>query len=209
MSGGTRDAAGAGGGPGPADAGEITRLLRELPGGRREVVDRVYALLYGPLRDLAARAMRGERGSHTLQATALVHESYVRLVGGAPVEWRGRAHFLALAARVMRQVLVDHARARRRAKRGGGLERVTLTGALAAAPGGDGYDALDLERALERLAAAHPDQARVVEMRFFGGMTHEEIAEVAGVATRTVERHWRFARAWLLAALGEGPGAGP
>jgi RNA polymerase sigma factor (TIGR02999 family) len=179
---------------------EITRLLRELPGAEREVVDRVYALLYPDLRMLAERAMRAERGDHTLQTTALVHESYLRLAGGALVEWRGRAHFMALAARVMRQVLVDHGRGRGRAKRGGGLERVTLTGEIAAAPGA--FDALDLERALGQLAQEHAEKARVVEMRFYGGMSTEEIAEVLGVTTRTVERHWRFARAWLLAALG-------
>jgi RNA polymerase sigma factor (TIGR02999 family) len=115
---------------------------------------------------------------------------------------------MALAARVMRQVLVDHARARGRGKRGGGLQRVTLTGDLAAAPQPGNFDALDLERALDVLAAEHPEKARVVEMRFFGGMSQDEIAEVEAVTTRTVERHWRFARAWLLARLDEGPAAG-
>jgi RNA polymerase sigma factor (TIGR02999 family) len=191
-----------------ADHGDLTRLLHELPAGRRDVVDRVYALLYDELRALADRAMSRERGDHTLQTTALVHESYVRLATGAQVEWRDRAHFMALAARVMRQVLVDHARARGRGKRGGGLQRVTLTGDLAAAPQPGNFDALDLERALDVLAAEHPEKARVVEMRFFGGMSQDEIAEVEAVTTRTVERHWRFARAWLLARLDEGPAAG-
>jgi RNA polymerase sigma factor (TIGR02999 family) len=187
--------------------GEVTQLLSEYRGGRREALDQLLPIVYGELRVMAARYLRGERGDHTLQPTALVHEAYVRLVDQRDVDWQNRAHFFGVAAQIMRRLLVDHARASQRRKRGGGQLKVPLeeAGDVAGAAGGNEVDLLALDDALERLAALSPQQGRVVELRYFGGLSIEETAEVLGVSTMTVKRGWAMARAWLHRELtGEG-----
>lgn len=149
------------------------------------------------LRLIAAAYMRRERGDHTLQPTALVNEAYLKLVSSPDRQASGRARFLGIAARAMRQILVDHARARASAKRGGGWDRITLSGVASAEEGAPGVETLALDEALARLAAFHERSARVVELRFFGGLTIAEAAEVVGVSHGTVEADWTFARAWL------------
>lgn len=187
-----------------SERGEATRLLERLAAGERSDADRLLELIYGELRQLAGAQLVRERAGHTLQPTALVHEAWLRLIDQQRVAWQGRGHFLGIAAQAMRRILVDHARGKRRAKRGGAWRRVQLEeGALTEA--GDGLDLLALEDALERLAQLSERQARVVELRFFGGLSSEESAELLGVTRRTVERDWRFARAWLYEELaGEG-----
>ena len=153
-------------------------------------------LVYGELRRLARHYLSRERSDHTLQCTALVHEAYVRLAGGNPPDWKDRAHFFGVAARLMRQVLVDHARAHRAAKRGGGAPRLTLDEELIGAGSAD-LDVLALDDALTDLAAVSPQQSQIVELRFFSGLTIEETSEVLGVSPATVKRSWTTARAWL------------
>lgn len=154
-----------------------------------------FAGLYDDLRTVAARELRAERRNHTLRATALVHEAYLRLSKTKGVQWSNRSHFLAMAAKTMRQVLVDHARARRCAKRGGAAERITLCeGHLIAQPE---LDVEALDQALARLEAFDTRQSQIVEMRFFAGMSAEEIADVLDVSSKTVKRDWAMARAWL------------
>jgi RNA polymerase sigma factor (TIGR02999 family) len=163
----------------------------------------LVSTLYDQLHRLAEAALRSERPDHTLSATALVHEAYLRLPEPGRVQWQDRGHFMAVASRVMRRVLVDHARRRSAAKRGGG-ERVTLRDDLAVVPDRT-LEILCLDEALSRLEALDQRQARVVEMRFFSGLEVEEIGRVLGVSEATVKRDWRFARAWLLAELAESP----
>jgi RNA polymerase sigma factor (TIGR02999 family) len=182
------------------DSASVTQLLLEWTGGDRAALDRLMPLVYGELRRLAAGYLGRERRDHTLQPTALVHEAFLRLVDQQRIEWQGRAHFLALAATLMRQLLIDHARKHRAAKRGSGGPRLTLLeGDLAAEP--RDVDLLDLDRALSALAALDSRQARVVELRYFGGMTIEETAEVLEVSPATVKLDWSLARAWLLREL--------
>ena len=159
---------------------------------------------YDPLRRIAREYMERERRGHTLEPTALVHEAYLRLVGGAPVDWQGRAHFYSLAARTMRRVLVDHARARQRERRGGVQQRVPLEEAepVLLTPEDSPVDLVALDDALGRLAEAHPRPCQVVEYRFFGGMEGRAIAEVLQVSERTVKREWQFAKMWLHRELG-------
>ncbi len=175
------------------DPGEVTRLLRSARDGQPAALERLIPLLYADLRRLAQRQLGREYGDRTLNATALVHESYLKF-GGIALAATDRAHFLAMAARAMRQVLVDHARDRKAAKRGGGLwERITLTdGAWAQEFDSDGVLALD-----EALRGLEPRERQVVECRFFGGMEEQEIAAALGVSQRTVQRDWLKARAWL------------
>jgi RNA polymerase sigma factor (TIGR02999 family) len=183
--------------PPPPDA-DVTGLLLAWGRGDQSAADRLVPAVYDELRRHAERAMRREGVEHTLQATALVHESYLRLVDQRRVEWRNRAHFFAIASTVMRRILVDHARARLTAKRGGGAVPVSLAGAEPATPEGtDEADLLALHEALEKLAALDPDQARLVELRYFGGLTIEETAEALSVSPATVKREWAVARAWL------------
>lgn len=180
----------------PPPAG-VTVLLRAASSGDREAFDRLFPLVYDELRALAGRQLRRESPGHTLEATALVHEAYVKLAVPEGAGWSDRAHFFAIASRAMRQVLVDHARRRGARKRGGAWARTTLSGK----PLGldtDPEELLALDAALEGL---EPRQRQVVEMRFFGGMTEEEVAEALGVSDRTVRREWVRARAWLYAAL--------
>jgi RNA polymerase sigma factor (TIGR02999 family) len=174
-----------------------TELLQSWRGrGSRQAFDRLVALLYGELEQIAHGAMRHERDGHTLQTQALLHEAYVRLID-AKVDWKDRAHFLAVAARTMRRVLVDHGKAKRRLKRGGGV-LVPLTGPIdtpAADPAP--IDVLVLSDAIDRLAAQDERKAQIVELHFFGGLTEEETAEALDVSLSTVERDLRVARAWL------------
>lgn len=179
-----------------SDPRTFTALLDDVGAGRQESVDALMPVIYHELRRRAARYLRRERGGHTLQTTALVHEAYLRLAGTEEVRWESRAHFFAIAAQAMRRILVDHARHRRRAKRGGDGERVSLDQADVAAAE-HGVDLLALDQALARLAAVDPQQARVVELRFFGGLSVEEAATVLGVSASTVKRDWAMARAWL------------
>jgi len=164
-------------------------------GGSREAIDGLLSTAYEELRRIAEIHMRREYAGHTLQATALVHEAFLRLAD-QDARWNDRAHFCAVASQAIRRILVDHARSKGRAKRGGDRNRVTLHD-HDAVTGLPGVDILDLEEALEGLAALHARQARIVELRFFGGLTMPEIAEALGVSVRTVEGDWRMARAWL------------
>jgi RNA polymerase sigma-70 factor, ECF subfamily len=171
--------------------------------------DKMLPIVYGELRRLAAGYLRRERPGHTLQPTALVHEAYVRLIDQRQIDWSNRAQFIGLAAVMMRRILVNHARDRVAGKRGGGAEHVPLTLA------GEGIGApevnlLDLHEALNELTETDPRKGRIVELKFFGGLTTEEIAETLGVSTATVERDWKFARAWLYRVVsGSGESSGP
>jgi RNA polymerase sigma-70 factor, ECF subfamily len=163
-------------------------------------VDRLMPEAYQELRRLAAAYLRRERPGQTLQPTALVHEAYLRLAKDKPGRWQNRAHFCAIAAHSMRQILIERARARGALKRGGAQPRVTLNEALVAG-GEQSFDLLELDVALEKLAALDPEQARLVELRFFGGLTVEETAEAMSISPATVKRHWAIARAWLAREL--------
>ena len=184
-----------------ADSTAITELLIAWSDGQREALDRLAPLVYEDLRRLAARYMRREPAGHALQSTALVHEAYLRLIDQRQVQWRNRAHFFGVAAQMMRRILVDYARRRRAERRGGGWERVTLTGDPVGPDGANEVDVLSLHEALERLAAFDPRQERIVELRYFGGLTIEETAEVVGASPATVARDWTMAKAWLRADL--------
>jgi RNA polymerase sigma-70 factor, ECF subfamily len=179
---------------------DVTQLLLGWSGGDRSASEQLMAAVYAELHAQAARAMGREIPEHTLQATALVNEAYLRLIDQRRVEWRNRAHFFGVAAQLMRRILVDHARGRDAAKRGGGVRPVTLGHADAAGdatPDEGGVDVLVLHDALERLAAIDPRQARVVELRYFGGMNIEDTAEALDLSPATVKREWAVARAWL------------
>ena len=183
----------------------VTQLLREWSGGSGEALDKLIPIIYEELRARAAGYLRRERPGHTLQTTALVHEAYLRLVDARDVRWQNRAHFFAIAATVMRRILVDHARKRSASKRGGSGIRLTLDEDLAAAANGpEGVDLIAVDESLDRLAALDPQQARVVELRFFSGLSVEETAEALGVSPRTVKRDWTVAKAWLHRQLSRG-----
>lgn len=178
------------------DPRTTTRLLDRLGAGDRAAAEELAPLVYAELHRLAERHMAGQGREHTLQPTALIGEVWLRLVGGAPLAFAGREPFYALASRIMRSVLVDHARARAAQKRGGDRARVTLQGDERSADASE-VDVLALDEALVRLQAMDPELHRLVELRFFGGLAHPEIARTLGVSLRTVERNWRLARAWL------------
>ena len=186
--------------PGPVP--EITELLIAWSDGRREALDHLMPVVHNDLRRVAAGYMQRERAGHALQPTALVNEAYLRLVDQRRVKWRNRAHFFGVAAGMMRRILVDDARRRRAERRGGEWRRVTLTGVDVAADEPDQLDVLTLHDALERLAVFDPQQARIVELRYFAGLTIDEAAEVVGVSAATVTREWTIAKAWLRANLG-------
>jgi RNA polymerase sigma factor (TIGR02999 family) len=177
--------------------GAVTLLLTRLREGNQEAANELAPLVYAELRRMAGAYMQRERSGHTLQATALVHEAYMRLVGGEPAEWQNRAHFFAIAAHTMRQVLLDYARRRHADKRGGaGIRKVDMDAELLVAS--DALeDVIAVDEALEKLAAIDPRQSRLVELRFFAGLSVEEAAEVLGVSAVTVKREWRLAKAWL------------
>ena len=178
----------------------ITQLLIAWSDGNREAVEELLPLVYGELRRLASRYLRHERTDHTLQPTALVHEAYLRLIDQRKVRWRNRAHFFGIAAQVMRRILVDHARAHAAQKRGAGWEHIPLVEERLPSGAGD-VDVVALDDALERLAAMDPQQARIVELRYFGGLTIDEVAEVTQISSATVVREWTMAKAWLRAEL--------
>lgn len=186
--------------------GDATQLLHDWRGGDLKARDRLVALLYDELRALAGRQFGRENPAHTLQPTALVGEAYQRLAALDRIDWRDRAHFIAVAARLMREILIDHARRRQADKRDGG-QRVTLSTGIAAPD--SALDALALEQALQRLEELAPDKARVVELRFYGGLSIEEAAEAMAISPATVKRHWQAARVWLLDALSSDPAAAP
>jgi RNA polymerase sigma factor (TIGR02999 family) len=179
---------------------DVTRLLQAWSDGDETALDRLVPLVEADLRRLARACMRQERKDHTLEPTALVNEAFLRLAGARHLEWQDRAHFMGIAARLMRRVLVDYARSRGYQKRGGGAERVSLDGALleAAAPP---LDVIELDRALNAFSTIDGRRSQVVELRFFGGLTVEETAEVLQVSTETVKRDWRLAKLWLLREL--------
>ena len=188
-----------------ADMGEqstqgMTRLLREARAGDRAALDELLPLVYRELRQIAARHLAQERPGHTLQATALVHEVYLRLIDQHSVDWRNRAHFFSIAAEMMRRILVNHAVSRRAQKRGAGETLLSLDEVISF-PNRQDVDLILLDEALTRLAELDPSQARIVELRFFGGLTVEEVAEVLGVSDSEVKREWRSAKAWLTTQL--------
>jgi RNA polymerase sigma factor (TIGR02999 family) len=186
---------------GPAAPPDVTLLLSRLRQGDDRALERLMPLVHDELRRLARYHMRGERAGHTLQPTALAHEAYMRLVDLDRIDWRGRAHFFAVAAGIMRRILIDHARKRRAARRGGGAAHVSLDeGAGVADQRPEELVALD--DAMGRLAELDPRQERIVELRFFGGLSVDETAAVLGISARTVKREWAVARAWLRAELG-------
>lgn len=179
----------------------ITRLLKDWSGGDQEVLDELMPLVYEELRRQAARHLRKERPNHTLQTTALIHEAYLKLVG-QEVNWQNRSHFFAIASQAMRRILVDHARTRHREKRGGIVENLPLEEALAAGAEGKRLDLVELDEALTRLAKLDDRQAKIVELRYFSGLSIDETAEVLGVSNSTVRADWTMAKAWLKSEIG-------
>ena len=178
------------------DAGDVTRLLREIKEGRTGAMEDLVPLVYDELHRIAERHMRRENEGHTLQPTALLNEAYMKLVDQTRTDWQGRTHFLAVASGAMRRILIDHARGRLCRKRGAEFHRVDIDDVLEHIAGGDA-ELVDLHEELERLAALDARQARIVELRFFGGLSVEETADALGVSKRTVESEWAHARAWL------------
>lgn len=174
----------------------VTQLLIDWSKGDKEALDNLVPLVYDELRRQAARYLRHERAGHTLQTTALIHEAYLRLVDQRNVHWQNRAHFFGIAAQMMRRILVDHARTKKRAKRGGSDIRVSFSEATLKAPDQD-LDIVALDEALEHLAEIDEQQSKIVELRFFSGLTVEETAEVMGISAATVKRNWSMAKAWL------------
>ena len=175
---------------------ETTRILRDLSGGNREALNQLMPIVYRELRRLAKHYLRNERPDHTLQATALVHETFLRLIDQTNVQWQDRAHFIGISAHLMREILINHAVARKRLKRGGGQYKVSVeeAGAWLSEPE---VDLIVLNDALNELAAIDPRQSQIVELRFFGGLSVEETAEALALSTATVKREWRLAKAWL------------
>lgn len=179
----------------------VTRtLLAEVDEPSAKEAEKLLPLVYDELRDLARNYLRGERANHTLQPTALVHEAFIKLVDQSRVDWKGRTHFYAVSAAAMRRILIDHARARGRDKRGGGWQQVLLE-EVDGSGGKNMMHVVALDAALESLQELDPGQARIVELRFFGGLTVEEVAHVLGVSKRKVEGDWTHAKAWLRTAL--------
>jgi RNA polymerase sigma factor (TIGR02999 family) len=181
---------------------EITQILAELDSDSHDsAVERLLPLVYAELRALSGAYLERERPDHTLQATALVHEAYLRLAGRSGRRWADRAHFFRAAAKTMRHILINHAHKHRAARRGGGARGLVLEESMAIAPRRPGADLEALDEALVRLASIDREKAQVVELRFFAGCTIDETAEALDLSTATVERHWRFARAWLRSEL--------
>jgi RNA polymerase sigma factor (TIGR02999 family) len=179
---------------------EITQLLIDLTNGNRAAVDTLLPLIYSELRSLAANYLRRERIDHTLQPTALVHEAYLRLVDQTQVNWQNRAHFFGVAAQMMRRILVDHARAHEANKRGGDFQKVELEDVLNAGVNRS-WELIALDDALVELATFDETKSRIVELRYFGGLTVEETAEALNVTPVTIKRHWRMAKAWLFGKI--------
>jgi RNA polymerase sigma-70 factor, ECF subfamily len=184
---------------------DVTLILQEWGAGDKDAHDRLMPFVYNELRRLARHYLQNERADHTLQPTALVHEAYLRLIDQRRVNWQNRAHFYGVAAQLMRRILVDHARAHSAEKRGGGLANVELDEAGSFPQQQKGIDLIALDEALERLTKFDKRKSRVVEMRFFGGLSEEEIAEVLQVSTKTVIRDWQMAKLWLYSELANTP----
>jgi RNA polymerase sigma factor (TIGR02999 family) len=182
---------------------DLSAILAAAGAGDQAAAERILPLVYDELRAQAERFLRGERRGHTLQPTALVHEAYLRLAEQTRVQWKSRVHFLAVAATMMRRILVNHARSRSRQKRGGEALRLTFDEGLATESRRE-LDLVALDEALERLGAIDAQQARLVELRFFAGMTAEEAAAALGISERTAHRDWAMAKAWLHAEIGKG-----
>ena len=187
------------------NSSEISLLLDQYRDGQSEAFGKLMALVYDDLRRLAAWQLQTERSEHTLQPTALVHEAYLKLIGQNPVDWQNKAHFFALAAQIMRHILVDHARAKQRDKRGGGLICAPMDVALnlsqSSEPG-----LVELDEALKSLARQDERKSRIVELRYFGGLNIEETADALGVSPATVRREWTLAKAWLRCEMGKDAG---
>jgi RNA polymerase sigma factor (TIGR02999 family) len=190
--------------PSSSSTHHVTALLKAWGQGDASALDALLPTVYGELHRQAERCMRGQSAGHTLQATALVHEAYLKLVDQATVEWRSRAQFYGVAAKAMRSILIDHARARRAAKRGAGATRVTLATVPDVAGKTPVVDVLELDEALQRFAELDPDKARLVELRYFGGLSIMEVSEVLELSPATVKRQWTTARAWLRRELTPG-----
>lgn len=182
---------------------DVTALLIQLTNGKREALDEILPLIYDELRALASRHLSREhrRSHHTLQPTALVHEAYLQLVNQRAVSWEGRSHFFGAAANLMRQILIQHARRHSSEKRGGGLEKMQLEESIIIESNEKSFELLALDEALEELARFDDRKAKIVELRYFGGLSVEETAEVMGVSEITVKRHWRVAKGWLYEKL--------
>jgi RNA polymerase sigma factor (TIGR02999 family) len=183
---------------------EVTQLLGQLTGGNRAAVDQLLPLVYKELKRIAGGQLSHERPDHTLQATALVHEAYLKLVDQRDVNWQNRAHFFGVAAQAMRRIMLDYAKSKKRGKRGGGLRKVSLDVDLIISEDRAG-DLLDIDEALTRLEQLDPRQGKVVELRFFCGLSVEETAEVMGISAPTVKREWALAKAWLHRELTRDP----
>jgi RNA polymerase sigma factor (TIGR02999 family) len=190
----------AGGAQMPASPNDITQLLVDWSNGNKLALDGLMPLVYDELHRIAGRYLRREREGHTLQTTALINEAYLRIVDQNRVSWQSRAHFFGVAAQMMRRILVDHARSHLYAKRGGGAQKLTLDEAIATPKERD-LDLVALDDALTTLAQVDPQQSRIIELRFFGGLTIEETAEVIGISPATVKRDWNMAKAWLYGEL--------
>jgi RNA polymerase sigma factor (TIGR02999 family) len=188
-----------------AASAEVTALLTQLVDGDPQAASRLVPLVYGELRQIAARFMRRERVDHTLQTTALVHEAYLKLVEQTPASWQNRAHFFAIAAQVMRHILIDHARGHAREKRGGGQPVIQFDEGLVFSPE-QSSELLEVDAALQRLTELDPRQGKIVELRFFGGLTVDETAAVLRISPKTVKRDWSVAKAWLHGELRQSHG---
>lgn len=182
---------------------DVTALLQQISNGNKDAVEELVPLLYNDLRRMAAYYLRRERREHTLQPTALVHEAYLRLLDQKHVQWQNRSHFFGVAAQLMRRILVDYARSHQAAKRGGALPKIPLERAIVAQKE-QPADLVALDETLTRLASIDPQQARIVELRVFGGLTIEETAELLGASPATVKRDWSMAKAWLRREMGKG-----
>ncbi|MFT3743459.1 MAG: sigma-70 family RNA polymerase sigma factor [Pyrinomonadaceae bacterium] len=185
--------------------GQVSELLAKWNGGEPSAWDELVPVIYGELRDHAHRLLRHERSDHTFQTTDLVHEAYIKLAGQRIIDWESRAHFFWLASEIMRRILVDYARRRNRNKRGGDKEVFRLNSAFQIAIDSSGVDVVGLDEALTRLASFDPQQAKIVELRFFGGRSIQETAETLGISTATVKRDWAVAKAWLHHELSSNP----
>jgi RNA polymerase sigma factor (TIGR02999 family) len=181
----------------PTTPDNVTKLLVELTDGNTQVLELLLPIVYNELRSLANNYLRRERDDHTLQPTALVHEAYIKLVDQKNVQWQNRAHFFGVAANIMRRILVDHARKHNADKRGGEFSKEQLEEALVVVSDEKSFELLALDDALEQLAKVDPQKSRIVELRYFGGLSVEETAEVMGISEITVKRHWKMAKAWL------------
>lgn len=179
------------------DSRQITQMLKEWGDGNEAALDRLMPLVYDELRQQASRFISRERSGHTLQTTALIHEAYIKLIDQTQVEWQNRSHFFAIASQAMRRILVDHARTRHREKRGGSAENLPLDYAARVSSPEKSLDLLALDEALSRLAAFDKRQVKVVELRYFSGLSIDETAEILGVSNATVRNDWNMAKAWL------------